>query len=96
MTSLNIFKYFNSEYLNRTHIYIDIYNFCTINYKCIPSSKINMFCYYYLEILICLCLKKKITNMYIVKNIMISLFNDKFMLQLLNILIDEYLKKIFN
>ena len=38
-------------------------------------------------------IKKKITNIYIVKNIMISLFNDKYDLQLFNVLIEEYLKK---
>ena len=94
MTSLNVLTYIHPLYLTRTRININKNNICSIDYRCLSGCKINMFYYYYLELLINICLKNKI-NIYIVKNIMICLFNDIYILELLNLLIDEYLKKIF-
>jgi hypothetical protein len=93
-SSLHILTYIDQQYLERTRVDIDKNNICLISHRCRDDCKINMFLFYYLEILICFCLKKNTINMYIVKYIMISLFNNKYDLQLFNILIEEYLQHL--
>jgi hypothetical protein len=84
-------SYFKNIKSNKLWININLDNTLTINYRGLLDRKTHTFDYYLLESLMLCVVNKKITNMYILKYIMISLFNKENFLQLFNILIENFL-----
>ena len=92
MTYFNL-KNIRSQFLK---ISINLNNIFSINYRCLNTINIKTFDYYFLESLLRCVIEKKTINMFIVKNIMLHLYNNEYSLILLNILIKDYLEMHIN
>ena len=84
---------FNLKNIKQQYLKININldnTFC-VNYRGLINRKIKTFDYYFLESLLRCVIEKKTINIFILKTIMIHLYNDNYSLILLNILIKNYL-----